>query len=149
MKRLFVLLILFAAMGVNAQQKTPATTNAVPTVWTAIGGFKGGNITADLLSRAVDSALVVRDDKGNSYPIVKYRVFYKFKSTYSDPETGQTRTVDDMRVNDFTEAVMSRNWRESIKDNAAKGDEMIIDEIIIQLKDGKKMMSPALHFKVI
>ncbi len=146
MKHLIFLSILCISLGTHAQQKS---TPALPKVWTAIGGFKGGNITPELLSRAVDSALVVRDDKGNTYPIVRYRVFYKFKSTYSDPETGQTRTVDDMRVNDFTEPVMSRNWRESIKDNAAKGDEMIIDEIIVQLKDGKKMMAPALHFKVI
>jgi len=151
MKRLFLLLFLLAALGVNAQQKTtkPAATNAVPKIWVAIGGFKGGNITQDLLSRAVDSAVVVRDDKGNTYPVIRYRVFYKFKSSYSDPETGQTKIVNDMRVNDFTEPVMSQNWRESIKDNISKGDEMIIDEIIVRLKDGKKMMAPAMSFKVI
>ncbi len=146
MQHLMILIGILLAQGAIVQQ--PATP-AAPKVWTAIGGFKGGNITPELLSRAIDSALMVRDDKGNTYPITRYRVFYKFRSSYTDPETGQTRTVPDMRVNDFTEPVMSENWRGSIKDNAAKGDEMIIDEIIIRLKDGKKMMAPALRFKLI
>lgn len=150
MKRLLLLLITFTTIAVNAQQKntTPAPT-AIPKVWVALGGFKGGNITPTLLTNVMDSALVVRDDKGNTYPIVKYRVFYKFKSKYSDPESGQVKTVDDLRVNDFTEAVMSENWRSSIKDNVTKGDEMIIDDIIIRLKDGKKLKANAINFKVI
>ncbi len=147
MKYLLSLAIFLTSFCAYAQQKS--TQTAVPKVWVALGGFKGGNITPELLSRAVDSAVVVRDEKGNTYPIVRYRVFYKFKSNYSDSESGQTKTVSDMRVNDFSEPVMGKDWRESIKDNVAKGDEMIIDEIIIRLKDGKKMMASAISFKVI
>ncbi|MBX3241364.1 MAG: hypothetical protein KIT80_17775 [Chitinophagaceae bacterium] len=152
MRSLLLVSVLFIAAAANAQQKNtqPAGSSpGIPKVWVAIGGFKGGNITPELLSRAIDSAVVVRDDKGNTYPVVRFRVFYKFKSSYTDPETGQTKVFNDMRVNEFETATMSENWRGSIKDNVAKGDEMTIDNIIIRLKNGSKLMAGAVSFKVI
>lgn len=94
--------------------------------------------------------MVVSDQKGNRYPVVRFRSIYKFKSSYEDPATGERKTTDDMRVNDFGHtALMSEQWRQSIKDNVAKGDQMILDNVIVQLKDGTKIMAPAITFKVI
>lgn len=60
------------------------------------------------------------------------------------------KSTDDMRTSDFTNtAVMPELWRSSIKDNIKKGDEMILDNIIVLLKNGSKVMAPAITFKVI
>ena len=54
------------------------------------------------------------------------------------------------RVNDFSDTnVMSELWRQSIKDNIVKGDQMILDNVIVQLKNGTKILAPAITFKVI
>ena len=151
MKKLIYLFIFFSVTSAPAQNnKKPAVSTALPNVTITIGGFKGGNITSDILSRIIDSSLVARDQKGNTYTIVRFRSIYKFKSSYEDPATGERKTSDDMRVNDFSSTnVMSELWRQSIKDNIIKGDGMILDNVIVQLKNGTKILAPAISFTVI
>ncbi|WP_152270036.1 hypothetical protein [Agriterribacter humi] len=151
MKKLIYLFVFFSATAVLAQNnKKPAASTALPKIAITIGGFKGGDITSDILSRIIDSSLVARDQNGNKYPIARFRSIYKFKSSYEDPDTGERKTTDDMRVNDFSDTnIMSELWRQSIKDNIIKGDQMILDNVIVQLKNGTKIMAPAITFKVI
>ena len=150
MKKLIYLFVFFSATAVLAQNKKPAASTALPKIAITIGGYKGGDITSDILSRIIDSSLVARDQKGNKYAIARFRSIYKFKSSYEDPDTGERKTTDDMRVNDFGDTnVMSELWRQSIKDNIVKGDQMILDNVIVQLKNGTKILAPAITFKVI
>ena len=138
-----------------AQQKPSVKPGAkaktvIPKVNISIGGLKGGDITPETLAKIVDSALVAKDENTNTYSIVRFRLFYKFKSTYQDEESGQKKSSDDMRTSDFTNtSVLPELWRESIKDNIQKGDEMILDNIIVVLKNGSKIMAPTLKFRVI
>lgn len=149
MKKLIYLFLFCSVTATQAQNNKPATA-AAPKVAITIGGFKGGDIASDILARIIDSSVVVSDQKGNKYPVVRFRSIYKFKSSYEDPATGERKTTDDMRVNDFSHtALMSEQWRQSIKDNIAKGDQMILDNVIVQLKNGTKIMAPAITFKVI
>ena len=150
MKKLIYLFVFFSATAVLAQNKKPAASTAFPKRAITIGGYKGGDITSDILSRIIESSLVARDQKGNKYAIARFRSIYKFKSSYEDPDTGERKTTDDMRVNDFSDTnVMSELWRQSIKDNIVKGDQMILDNVIVQLKNGTKILAPAITFKVI
>ena len=150
MKKLIYLFVFFSATAVLAQNKKPAASTALPKIAITIGGYKGGDITSDILSRIIDSSLVARDQKGNKYAIARFRSIYKFKSSYEDPDTGERKTTDDMRVNDFSDTnVMSELWRQSIKDNIVKVDQMILDNVIVQLKNGTKILAPAITFKVI
>ncbi|MBX3257785.1 MAG: hypothetical protein KF862_26890 [Chitinophagaceae bacterium] len=154
MKKLLLFFVLALATSANAQTQKPKSSApaepAIPKVTVSIGGYKGGNITSDILSGIVDSSVTVRDGKGTTYQVVRFRVLYKFKSTYDDPDTGQKKAFDDMRTNDFSNtAVMSELWRQSIKDNVKKGDEMIFDNIIVKLKNGTRLMAPPVTFKVI
>ena len=152
MKKALLFLSLFCAAQLFAQDKSkkpaaPATT--IPKITVSVGNVNGGDITAETLSKVVDSAVTARDANGNTYPIVRFRVLYKFKSTYQDQDTGEKKTTDDMRTTDFTNtAIMSELWRQSIKDNIKPGDEMIIDNIIVKLKNGNKLMTPSMAFKV-
>lgn len=152
MKKCLLFFFVVAAMMANAQttKNKPAAEPVIPKVAVSIGGYKGGNISGDILSTIVDSSITVKDSKGIAYEVVRFRVLYKFKSTYDDPETGQKKTFNDMRTNDFTNTpVISELWRQSIKDNIKGGDEMILDNIIVRLKNGTKLMAPSLTFKVI
>ncbi|HRN57068.1 MAG TPA: hypothetical protein PLL71_11480 [Agriterribacter sp.] len=152
MKKFIYLLLCFSTATVLAQHnKKPATAPPpLSEVTITIGGFKGGDIASDILSRIIDSSLVARDGKGNQYTIVRFRSIYKFKSSYEDPETGARKITDDMRINEFSgTGIMTELWRQSIKDNITRGDQMILDNIIVQLKNGNKIMAPAITFKVI
>jgi hypothetical protein len=115
---------------------------AAPTIYTvSLGGYKDGNITADQFRKLVDSPLVVKDQKGNRYVITRFRINYTFAATYTDSETQQLKSYKDFRAADFYDtALLPEVWRASIRDNAKKGDEVIINNIIIRLKNGKKLM---------
>ena len=123
------------------QTKKPAAT-VTPTVYTvSFGGYKNANITADQFKRVLDSALIVRDDKGNSYPIARFRINYTFATSFTDSETQQAKNFKDFRAADFYDTnKITEVWRSSLKDNSKKGDEVIFNNIIIKLKNGKKLM---------
>lgn len=127
-----------------------AQNNDLPKLSVSLAGFKGGETTSGILSRIIDSSLVARDEKGNTYTILRFRCIYKFKSRFEDPETGEKKTTDDMRVNEFIQTpVMPETWRQSIKENISKGDQMILDDIIVQLKNGTKIMAPSIRFTIV
>lgn len=155
MKKLLLSIIFICLVGATAlmaQTKPKTTTTAateIPKISISLGGYKGGNITTDIFSQLVDSSLTARDAKGTIYPIVRFRMLYRFKSSYEDPETGQKRTVNDMRANDFDSARLSELWAQSIKDNITTGDEITLDNIIVKLKNGTKVMAPSLTFRVL
>ena len=106
--------------------------------------------SSEIMKSIVDSSITVRDEKGNRYPITHFRINYSFQSSYKDDQTEQVKTVSDFRAFDFYDtALLSENWRESIKDNVKKDDEMLFDNITVRLKNGKKMLAPDLKLKVI
>lgn len=144
MKNVIVLLVLSASLlTVQAQTKKPAPAPAAaPVTYTVtLAGFKDANMTAEQFKKAIDSPLVVRDQKGNSYVVSRFRINYTFATTYTDSETQQRKSFKDFRAADFYDTPkLSEVWRNSIRDNAKKDDEVIINNIIIKLKNGKKMM---------
>lgn len=153
MKKILLFLSVLCVVQLSAQNKNkkPATSAlSLPKIVVSIGNTTGGNISAESLSKIVDSALTAKDANGNHYAIVRFRVLYKFKSTYQDQNTSEKKVTDDMRTNNFANtSVMPELWRQSIKDNIKSGDEMIIDEIIVKLKNGSKIMAPSITLKVI
>ena len=155
MKNVLVLFFFVAAINANSQNTHTKTSTGSGNMsssktFTTLGGSKGGNISKESFAKIVDSALIVKDASGKSFPVVHFRVFYKFKSTSEDHDTGERKTVDDMRTNEFVNtALMSDNWKESIKDNVAADDEMVIDNVMVKLPNGKKLLVGGLKFKVV
>lgn len=146
-----VFLCLFAGNICTAQQK-PASKPAsasLPKLTVTLGGSKSGTITAARLQQIVDSPLVVKDEKGVAYPLKSFRINYTFKSTYKDEETDKVREVKDFRAYDFNNTDrLSEDWRNSIKDNVKKEDEMLINNVVVRLKNGKSYFAPELKLKV-
>ena len=140
--------ILSIAAGQATSKSSPQQTG-IPKFTVSWGGFPDGNINNDQFKKVVDSAIMVKDEKGNKYMVTRFRINYKFINTYKDSETEQVKSVPDLRVSDFYDtAYLSEVWKESIRDNAKKGDEVIINNIIVRLKNGKKMMVPEWKVKL-
>jgi len=148
---IFLFIYLFTGVFCVAQQK-PAAKNAnstLPKLTVMLGGSKSGNITAPQLQKIVDSPLIVKDEKGIAYVIKSFRINYTFMSSYKDEETDKVKEVKDFRAYDFSNTDrLSEDWRNSIKDNVKKEDEMLINNIVVRLKNGKSFFAPELKLKV-
>ncbi len=144
MKNLFVLFICCGiSAGIHAQSTKSSSSGKVPVFNIKWGGYPQGKINAEQFKKVVDSPLVVRDEKGVMYPITRFRINYIFKSTYKDSESQMVQSIQDLRVFDFYDTpALSEVWRSSIRDNAKKGDTILINNVIVRLKNGKKMMAP-------
>ena len=107
------------------------------------GGYPQGKINAEQFKKILDSSLAVKDSRGNGYPITRFRINYIFISTYKDSESQMVKSTQDLRVFDFYDtATLPELWRSSIRDNTKKGDTLLINNIIVKLKNGKKTMVP-------
>ena len=153
MKNTFILfLCLFVGFFCHAQQKqtTKTSSGSLPKLTVTLGGIKSGNITAQQLQKIVDSPFIVKDEKGLTYPIKSFRINYTFKSSYKDEETEKVKEVKDFRAYDFSNTDrLSEDWRNSIKDNVKKDDEMLINNVVVKLKNGKSFFAPELKLKVL
>lgn len=151
MKNTLLLIGLLLSFFAQSQQKpaTKTTSSSLPKLTISMGGFKSGNVTVEQLKKMVDTTLVAKDEKGISYPIKSFRINYTFKSSYKDEETQQVRTVKDFRAFDFSNTDrLSEDWRNSIKDNVKREDEMLINNVVVRLKNGKSYFAPDLKVVV-
>jgi hypothetical protein len=128
-------------MQIQGQQKTAPKALPVTAYVASMGGNKSADISTDLFKKVIDSGLVVTDDKGNSFPVTRFRINYTFVASFTDGESQHKKDFKDFRAGDFYDTnMLSEDWRGSIKDNAKKGDQVIINNITIRLKNGKKLM---------
>jgi hypothetical protein len=101
------------------------------------------------VQQLVDSPLVAVDEKGVRYPVIGFRINYTFRGSYKDEETGQTRVVKDFRAYDFDKTDrLTDLWKESVRDNARKEDDILFNNIRVRLKNGKSTYAPELRFLV-
>jgi hypothetical protein len=152
MKKTFIFFFFFlVVIFCQAQQKptTKTTSGSLPKLTITLGGIKSSNISVQQMQMIVDSPFVVKDEKGITYPIKSFRINYTFKSSYKDEETEKVKEVKDFRAFDFNNTDrLGEDWRNSIKDNVKKEDEMLINNVIVKLKNGKSFFAPELKLKV-
>ncbi len=141
MKPILIIILTILSLQIQGQQKTAPKALPVTAYVASMGGNKSGDISTDLFKKVIDSGLVVTDDKGNSFPVTRFRINYTFVASFTDGESQQKKDFKDFRAGDFYDTnMLSEDWRGSIKDNAKKGDQVIINNITIRLKNGKKLM---------
>jgi hypothetical protein len=141
MKNPFLLLfIIFLHQNIFAQvKKTP--TDTIPQFFVSFGNLPSGSCDLVQLKRNIDSAITVKDKKGVSYKIIRFRINYSFTNSFRDSETELLKKVKDFRAADFYDtAFLSKNWAESIKDNAKPGDEILFNWIIVRQRNGKNLL---------
>jgi|688.fasta_scaffold162126_2 hypothetical protein len=147
--RSLVFLLLLSASWAQAQAQAKNTGGQKKVYQTTLGGVPNGSIPAERLKTVIDSALTVRDERRKAYPVTDFRVNYFFDTRYEDEETGQTVRKRALRVRDFYDSNrLDADWVGSIRDNARKGDELLFNQIMVRLPNGKKTFVPDLRLKV-
>jgi hypothetical protein len=155
MKYLFLILLLtisFTTAFSQSKKKQPEkpVEKAVPVVYSSHWGpITSGTISAAQIIAISPAIIHVKDNKNDSYTVSGFRMNYSFKGTFKDEETGNTKTMKDLRVNDFNNKnVLPQPWIESIKDNTKAGDVILINKILFRNKEGKLQMAPDIRITV-
>ena len=150
-----VLSILFSLVSCYAiaqpkKAKVDTLATAMPLTFATYWGPVGtGNALAAQIAAISPAAILVRDNTGKLYPVNAFRINYKFKSTYRDDESGQTKSRSDLRVGDFNNtAQLSQVWAGSIKDNVKPGDTILFNQVLFRNVKGKLQLAPALKIVV-
>lgn len=163
MKRLLLLPLLFLFTFVTAQTR-PATKPAakpvkpvaapiakgpVPKVLASLGGKAGGDIELSTARVLIDFPLLLKDDKGNVYPIKQCTFVYKRISTFEEERTGEKKTgweylVKELRNNDQ----LDEFWRTEVKESLQKGEEIHFQKILADSKKGYLIPVTGIFFKV-
>lgn len=113
------------------------------------GPVSSGRAPVAQIAAIAPAALLVKDNKGLVFQVASFRINYKFKSTYRDDESGNVKTMSDLRVSDFSgTGQLPDYWAASIKDNIKPGDEIIFNKILFKNKSGKLQMAPELRITV-
>ena len=150
-----VLSILFSLVSCYSiaqpkKAKVDTLATAMPLTFATYWGPVGtGNALAAQIAAISPAAILVRDNTGKLYPVNAFRINYKFKSTYRDDESGQTKSRSDLRVGDFNNtAQLSQVWAGSIKDNVKPGDTILFNQVLFRNVKGKLQLAPALKIVV-
>jgi len=150
-----VLSILFSLVSCYSiaqpkKAKVDTLATAMPLTFATYWGPVGtGNALAAQIAAISPAAILVRDNTGKLYPVNAFRINYKFKSTYRDDESGQTKSRSDLRVGDFNNtAQLSQVWAGSIKDNVKPGDTILFNQVLFRNVKGKLQLAPALKIIV-
>ena len=122
----------------------------VPVVYTSHWGpITTGNISGEQIKAILAAPIVVKDNKNQLYNVSGFRINYSFKGSFKDEETGNTKTMKDLRVNDFNNKnTLPQPWIESIKDNIKPGDVILFNKILFRNKEGKLQMAPDIKITV-
>ena len=144
------LLLTCCSIAQPKKAKVDTVATAMPLTFATYWGPVGtGNAPAAQISAIAPAAILVRDNAGKLYPVNGFRINYKFKSTYRDDESGQTKSMPDLRVGDFNNtAQLSQVWAESIKDNVKPGDTILFNQVLFRNVKGKQQLAPALKIVV-
>lgn len=159
MKRLLLLpLFLFVFLLGHAQSRpkpavkpaTPVAKGPVPKVAASVGGKTSGNIELSTAKVIIDFPLLLKDDKGNVYPVKQCTFVYKRMTTFEEEMTGEKKTgweylVKELRNNEQ----LDEFWRTEVKETLQKGEELYFQKILADSKKGYLIPVTGLSFKII
>jgi len=155
MRYLFLILLLTISVTTAFSQpkKKPVdkpVEKLVPIVYTSHWGpISSGTISAAQIIAISPAIIHVKDNKNQSYTVSGFRINYSFKGSYKDESTGDTKSMKDLRVNDFNNKnTLPQPWIESIKDNIKPGDVILFNKILFRNKEGKLQMAPDIRITV-
>lgn len=141
--KIFALVVCLLFQQLIWGQPKPVNSSTTPiklSFKTSLAGKGNGNWSKELVRILIDSPLVVKDEKGKIFPLVRYTFNYSFSSVYVDGETKQRKVRQDFRSKTFETPTLPEVWRSSIKENVRNGDVIFFNDIIILMPDGKKRM---------
>jgi len=149
---LLSLFLFFFLSNLNAQGKSKTTikSETAPLTYQAYWGpIKSGVVSASQIKATAQAPIIVRDNIKNIYEVVGFRISYVFKGTVKDELSGELKTINDLRVSDFSDTnSLSVPWFESIKDNVKHGDQIIFSKILFKTPVAKRLLAPDIRITV-
>ena len=145
-----VFLTSFANLLAQSKPKPPTKTEAPTLVYQAFWGpIKSGTVSLAQIKATAQSPLLVKDNNKVIYKVVSFRINYMFKGYFKDEQSGELKSVNDLRVKDFyNQNVLSTDWHESIRDNVKEGDQVLLNKIIFINAAGKKMLASDIRITI-
>ena len=146
MRALFLIPFLLLVSLVHAQTK-PATKPAkpaaapakgpVPKIKASVAGKEGGAVDLSVAKAVIDFPLLLKDEKGNVYPVKQCTFVYKRIRTFEDEFTQEKKTgweylVKELRNNEQLDDF----WKTEIKETLQKGEELHFQKILADSKKG-------------
>jgi hypothetical protein len=149
---LLSLFLFFFLLNSNAQgkSKTLIKSETAPLTYQAYWGpVKSGVVSSSQIKSTAQAPLVVRDNNKHVYEVVGFRISYVFKETVKDELSGELKTINDLRVSDFSDTnSLSIQWFESIRDNVKHGDQIIFSKILFKTPVAKRLLAPDIRITV-
>ena len=149
---LLSLFLFFFLSNSHAQVKSKSIikSEAVPLTYQAYWGpVKSGVVSSSQIKSTAQAPIVVRDNNKRVYEVVGFRISYVFKGTMKDELSGELKTINDLRVSDFSDTnSLSIPWFESIRDNVKHGDQIIFSKILFKTPVAKRLLAPDIRITV-
>lgn len=161
MIKIFIYTAFFTCCGLvaNAQSKpavkkpaTPAPaakTTAKPlrfrTTW---GIYLSDSLPRTEVIKLLDSALVVRDNNNNKFPVVSFDLTYETKEPYLNDTTNQVKFYTDYTGDSFKGNQLNELWRSHLKEGLQREETLLFNNIIIQYTGDKFYRAPELKITV-
>lgn len=112
------------------------------------GIFLSDSIPRPEIVKLLDSALVVRDEKNNKYPVVSFDFTYENKEFYLNDTTGKPGVYTEYVGDSFKGDKLPALWVTRIKELLDKGEVFYFDNIIVNYTGDKLYRAPKLKFIV-
>jgi hypothetical protein len=112
------------------------------------GIFLSDSIPRPEIVKLLDSALVVRDEKNNKYPVVSFDFTYENKEFYLNDTTGKPGIYTEYIGDSFKGDKLPALWVTRIKEMLDKGEVFYFDNIIVNYTGDKLYRAPKLKFIV-
>ena len=146
---LLSLLLLFNSYA-QVKPKTVIKIETQPIVYQSYWGpVKSGVVSASQIKATAQAPILVRDNNKGVYEVIGFRISYLFKGSAKDEQSGEIKSVNDLRVSDFNNtSTLSAPWFESIKDNVKHGDQVIFSKILFKTPVAKRLLAPDIRITV-
>jgi hypothetical protein len=146
---LFLLFSLFNSYA-QVKPKTIIKPETQPIIYQSYWGpIKSGVVSASQIKASAQAPILVRDNNKGVHQVIGFRISYVFKGSTKDEQSGEIKSVNDLRVGDFNDTnTLSAPWFESIRDNVKEGDQIIFSKIIFKNSSGKRMLAPEIRITV-
>lgn len=96
----------------------------------------------------LDSALVVRDNQKNRFPVVSFDFTYEKKEPYLNDTTREVMIATDLTGDSFKSDRLTTAWVNRLKEGLEKGDVLLFNNIVIRYTGDKFYRVPELKFVV-
>lgn len=112
------------------------------------GVFLSDSLPRPEVVKLLDSALVVRDQQNNKFPVVSFDFTYEKKEPYLNDTTGRPGVYSEFVGDSFKSDRLSPLWSGRLKEILQKGEVLYFDNIIIKYTGDKYYKVPELKIVV-